>query len=858
MDLTSVSPDFPDSTESTMMNTAEYSISTTDDRRTEMHQLSPWRESPYYSAYPYVAPRNRFPYTGFQYASTGRWDGNLVAECAADTAEGNYVRNQFLRARESALKYRGSASWEELRTKSSGAIGSVLSCDIPHARCPEEIRYQHNLDTLIAKLIAQAVAGGGYPEGHDNLLAYSTLPPLADFYLLNRSDKFIQRDVGYECRLRDTDNALVGYQHVEYKRMPQWLRTKYYLHIPEGGAIFRASRSLSVPTPPCVSYLMGALKRSSLGTPTRTALWRIVRAEFAELALHRFLTCARYGTDIQGGNPDYRLSSWNVPEDAPVGRLLPIPKELAWVWFRMGLHNLLRGTVWSSFRAKAVIMKSLSIDWEQSPGFWWFDYDTNSTYGMPLLEGVTSDGKAYSIPTYVGLDDQTKVYSKMEVADYYRREEPLSDLVGLPPLAGEGRVSPKQFYLDRGLPTVAEPPIPTFPIDGSPVHSPSPSADNLVGPLGTDEVDGIPPVVPDVIPSPNEGSMPAMPEVEDEITPVLTPGKSAGVKITFKVPPELVTPEALAKANEIPPLVAKGPGMESTMPPGAETNDEVDSFDWEALDSDDEARPTGTPPTTPLGGTQGPEPNLGSNMGQRVRSFATGLLAKLGPLASRPPTPTPTATAPAASLSGKSGFLRRFRSFGTNPVVGSSEIINVDELPDPPEEVSVVATAPGSSAAHAAKGQKKRKQSWITKVKKKTIPKAGITPVSKKVPTTPQKVVTPAKSSHPVTPAAPVIPVTPAPTQGGSAGVPYVVDSGVFPVGDIFNNPRDRYFTPRDRSLELSIPYAARRDDERNPHDEVSPADREAANHALMAVYGEYRSYSVSEIVGQIPLLCQK
>ena len=212
----------------------------------------------------------------------------------------------------------------------------------------------------------------------------------------------------------------------------------------------------------------------------------------------------------------------------------------------------------------------------------------------------------------------------------------------------------------------------------------------------------------------------------------------------------------------------------------------------------------------------------------------------------------------------KFGFLRRFRSSSTKPItlIGDEEVVDVDAQPDlPDEEVVITGTAPGSSATHAAQGQKKRKdRPWLVKTKKKASPA-----VSGKIPSSPSKGSGFKKSaSAPLVPATPMVEtsVNPSPpvvpvvsTPVGDDPLPYAADAGVFTVGEVFNHPRERNFTPTDGALELPFPYAARRDADRNPYDEVSPVVRADANHALMEVYGEYRAYSVAELVGQIPFI---
>lgn len=837
---------------------------------------APYCDSTYYQPFPYVEPNQHVSWTGPEYATSRWFDGARLRNLDANPAENARLQNQCVRQRGRSLKYRGVIPFAQLRVHLDE--GADIPCDMSHVRSPEEKLYQENLARLVARIVAENSDSNIFPHPRENPLAYSLLPPLRHFYLLNRYDQFIRKDVGDECRIRERDGFLVGYHNVEFHKLPVAHRSYYYLQIPAGWRLFDVPRALQVPTPPSVSYLTYAIKRSPRDSHLRQSLWAIVSAEFAELAFHRFMTCARYGTDGQGGNRDRRLSDVHLPENTPLGRLLPISDELASLWYRMGIQNLVRDTEFSEEEAYNAVWRSVSTDWQDSPGFWWYILDTDTPVPMPLIEGITTDGRSYDYPKSRRPSDDMEFASRRVVVDIWRRDEPFSPSAYQRPSSGQSRTEPRAFQdellgTENGFQAVAAFPAfdnalpPAF--DASPVGSNIQDAPQRV--INADETTGA--EVPEdtaeaedteevadveereemdqlqaeIDAAEAEVGVEATPEGDEEVTGD-SPGEgdSANAEGDAMVAEDTegeapsapaVQPSPAEEEDEITPNVSKAPKAKKKLP----LAEALEALDKELDDEESSAQPV-----APVVDRIGPSAT-GRSLKSRMGSFKKRSLAVMrgkspirGGESSDDDSLAPSASRgeSTSSLGQSSGKLwsvfRRKRSSSLSLTSGFQSTVKPATLPSPEVSEVVDLTAEKPIVIPPKKATKK------------STPDTAMMPRSKSIPQSPTQPSIPAVSAQPSSILR---------SSAGSSNV--VADEGVFTAEALFNEPRERDFVPI-VGQPLPIPFAPVPDSAREPFDTVSPMDRSAANHALSAVYGDYRAYSLSELVRLIPGLCQK
>ena len=861
---------------------------------------SPYSESSYYQPFPYVESNQHVPWTGPEYANSRWFDGLRIRQLDANPVDNTRLQNQCVRNRGQSLKYRGAITFAQLRVVTE----DELNCpwDLSHVRSPEEKEYQENLSRVVSRILTENSDAHMFPHPGENPLAYSLLPPLRHFYLLNRYDQFIRKDVGFECRMRERDGILLGYHNVEYHKVPRAWRSHYYLTAPTSYRLFDVTRAMQVPTPPSVSYLTFAIKRSSPDGRFRQALWSIVSAEFAELAFHRFLTCARYGTDGQGGLQDTRLSSPHLPENTPIGRLLPIPDDLASLWYRMGIQNLVRGTEFSEQEARSAIWRSISTDWQDSPGFWWYQMTGDRPVPMPVISGITTDGRSYDYPRSRRPDDDLVYDSQREIANLWRRDEPFSSVAYTEPRVSEPRRQPRAYQDDILGTENGFNPTPAFPAfdDGTS----SPFNANVAN------MPDLPDVAADATLEADEERLhdeleaaeaaeaaierpdSARPEVEEEPSPASNDGYTADAERGSDDTPERVvveapspsvtvtpttptavstsqaTPEEEIPAPPTPPTANVAP--ETPTPPTANVAPETPAEEDEITPNPSVTQKKKLPLEQALANLdrelsaeeaeeQADAPVV-AGIGSTSRG--RGLRARLGALKKRsidamrgkspvrssntegsaaahssgPGLQRSDSASSSAKLSGKlrSIFRRKdspvaplthgFLSTPSKVVVPSPEVSEVVDLTtDKP-------VAPPKKATKVVSGHVPK----TTMPKSKSFSLPGSQPSAVKASSPPTSIL---KSS--------VGPST------------VIADEGVFTAEALFNQPRERDFVPILGSP-LPVPFAPVPDSARQPFDDVNPLDRVAANHALAAVYGEYRAYSLSEMVRLLPGLCQK
>ena len=132
-----------------------------------------------------------------------------------------------------------------------------------------------------------------------------------------------------------------------------------------------------------------------------------------------FLHAARYGIQMNAKNRDWRLFQ-DRGIASPVGRLLPLPTGLISYVRELGVQNIVRGTEFDPRETETLLRYAAETDWTKTPGFLWYDYETDRFSAIPRHPGGHDDGKAY--PTRVVLPESRRSpWPILEVADYYPR-----------------------------------------------------------------------------------------------------------------------------------------------------------------------------------------------------------------------------------------------------------------------------------------------------------------------------------------------------------------------------------------------------------------------------------------------------
>ena len=88
----------------------------------------------------------------------------------------------------------------------------------------------------------------------------------------------------------------------------------------------------------------------------------------------------------------------------------------------LGVQDIIRGTEFDPRETETLLRYAAEADWTKSPGFLWYNYETDRFSAMRRHPGEHDDIKAH--PTRVVLPDcRRSQWLILEVADYYPREK---------------------------------------------------------------------------------------------------------------------------------------------------------------------------------------------------------------------------------------------------------------------------------------------------------------------------------------------------------------------------------------------------------------------------------------------------
>eukprot|EP00178_Gracilaria_changii_P002413 TRINITY_DN13551_c0_g1_i1.p2 TRINITY_DN13551_c0_g1~~TRINITY_DN13551_c0_g1_i1.p2 ORF type:complete len:328 (-),score=12.28 TRINITY_DN13551_c0_g1_i1:724-1707(-) len=245
-----------------------------------------------------------------------------------------------------------------------------------------------------------------------------------------------------------------------------------------------------------------------------------------------WIHAARYGIPVRTKCRDWRLyqdAEWS----SPVGRVLPLPAAVVRHARGLGIQNILRGSDFGFADARALLWDVTRIDWSQTPGFFWYDYESNTYHDIPRHPGGRDDGNAYTnMPPYGPNEEVEPDCEANEFAAYWPQE------LGFVPACPEDPYAPL--------------PGPSVPAKWGPVPA------MAVGPDAFgDEGDEVPGTSFDTIEvAPDVSAPPAGPAA----TPVEVPGGSANAP-SAPVPPPPSGTFAQASVPEVPNQVATVAGI---------------------------------------------------------------------------------------------------------------------------------------------------------------------------------------------------------------------------------------------------------------------------------------------------------
>lgn len=356
------------------------------------------------------------PYPVEQYVGWSHWyfDALRFQEVCQ---EGISLPNGYRRSRDEAW----TARWRHLPLTPNDRTRTHGRADLSHVRCWPEREYQVRLQNILSGLQhlprPEDVAPGGnfLPAGHSVLGLLAFEPPYDRLYWL-RDRRWWGDNCSDESRVRNTQWLFYGWHNLEFFDMPSRLRPNYYIRVPPQPFYRDVPRSLCVPTPSVLAY-HGSLDLQK--NRLRAWLWQIVAVEWAVSSVMAFLHAARYGIQMNAKNRDWRLFQ-DRGIASPVGRLLPLPTGLISYVRELGVQNIVRGTEFDPRETETLLRYAAETDWTKTPGFLWYDYETDRFSAMPRHPGGHDDGKAY--PTRVVLPESRRSpWPILEVADYYPR-----------------------------------------------------------------------------------------------------------------------------------------------------------------------------------------------------------------------------------------------------------------------------------------------------------------------------------------------------------------------------------------------------------------------------------------------------
>ena len=115
---------------------------------------------------------------------------------------------------------------------------------------------------------------------------------------------------------------------------------------------------------------------------------------------------------------------WRLFQDRgiafPVSRLIPLPTGLISYVRELGVQDIVRGTEFDPRETETLLRYGAETDWTKTPGFLWYDYETDRFSAMLRHPGGNEDGKAY--PIRIVLPESCRSpWPILEVADYNPR-----------------------------------------------------------------------------------------------------------------------------------------------------------------------------------------------------------------------------------------------------------------------------------------------------------------------------------------------------------------------------------------------------------------------------------------------------
>ena len=356
------------------------------------------------------------PYAVSQYIEWSSWffDAARFGE-VPETPTGRQVG--LKRSRDQAWV----ARWQHLPLTPTRDSETHGSADLPHVRCWEERGYQHRIQKILSDLdrnpLPDVVRYGDnfLPKGHSFLGLMATLPPYDRMYWL-RDRVWWGDNCADDARVRSRHLLFFGWHNQEFHDMPVRRRSAFYVPVPDQAFYRDVPRHLCVPTPAVLAYHSSLLLRPSR---LRTWVWQIVHVEWAISSLMAFLYTARYGVPINSKCTDWRLyNDEDLP--SPPGRLFPLPDSLVQFVRKLGLHNVLRETEYRVEEVETLLTYVAETDWSKTPGFLWYDYDSDTFAAIPRHPAGRDDAKEY--PTRVVLPlGRRPPLETFEADDYYPR-----------------------------------------------------------------------------------------------------------------------------------------------------------------------------------------------------------------------------------------------------------------------------------------------------------------------------------------------------------------------------------------------------------------------------------------------------
>ena len=280
---------------------------------------------------------------------------------------------QWVRGQEDAWK----ARWLHLPrvTKEDKTRGT---CDMPFLRCPEERHYQRRLSTMMDTLL-------GSGEMVPRSLAIVQLDrPFDKAYWLRRSRW--SSEVVAEVRIRQrADHFWALWHQVEFHDVPPHRRKEVYAPVPPWWDDYEVHIGLCVPAPPIYAYhsyvfFSGRKDWVALGCQVALCEW-LVQVAVA------FVDAAYYGIRFYARVGDARLYHDYVDLSAR-GRLFYLPPKVRLGIRKLGVHEIFKDCTTSPAVVEQLLTLVDEVDWSETPGFVWFNWDANRVVEMPPPDGT--------------------------------------------------------------------------------------------------------------------------------------------------------------------------------------------------------------------------------------------------------------------------------------------------------------------------------------------------------------------------------------------------------------------------------------------------------------------------------------